>query len=148
MKVILRVFERYFIFIGNGICCSKSNFERHLQSERNMLSLTFAFDHQNHARYGSYQHAYLNNLKTSNTQAYEDLLKRDFGGGITGQSFSTIYGDLITELFNGQTKGTAGGPFRAGFSTDIGAVTSWVKTIHIHCKLRDSLKDLLQTKTS
>ena len=102
----------------------ESTFERQLQSERNMLSLTFAFDHQNYARYGSYQHPYLNNLKISNPQAYEDLLNRLFGGSITGQSFSTIHGDLITELFNGQTKGTAG-PFRAGFSTDIGVVNSW-----------------------
>ena len=29
-------------------------------------------------------------------------------------------------MFNGQTKGTAAGPFRAGFSADTEAVNKWV----------------------
>ena len=86
-----------------------------------MLSLTFVFDHQNYARYGSYQHVYLDNLMRSNSRAHEDLMKRGFGASITGQKFSTIHGDLITELFNKQTKGTSG-PFRFGFGTDFEAV--------------------------
>ena len=36
------------------------------------------------------------------------------GGSISGQKFYSIHGDLVTELFNKETKGTAG-PFRAGF---------------------------------
>ena len=125
----------------------ESNLERHLAAERNMLSLTFAFDHQNYARYGSFQHVYLDNLINTNRNAYEDLVKKGFGASITGQKFSTIHGDLITELFNKQTKGTAG-PFRAGFSTDIEAVNRWVSTIHIHCKLREALREELLIKTS
>ena len=104
---------------------------RHLEAEREMLSLTFAFDHPNYGRYCSYQHIYLNQLRVTNKEAYNDLTMRGFGASISGQSFSSIHGNLVTEYFNRTTKGTAG-PFRTGFSTNTDAVNNWIKTIHIH----------------
>ena len=69
------------------------------------------------------------------------------GTSITGESFSSIHGDLVTELFNRETKGTSG-PFRSGFSTNIEAVNTWVNTIYIHGMLRVALRKELQIKTS
>ena len=82
-----------------------------------------------------------------NPRAYNDLMERGFEASITGQKFSSIHGDLITELFNKQTKGTSA-PFRSGFSTDFEAVNRWISTIHIHCKLREALRKELVIKTS
>ena len=121
--------------------------ERHLQSERDMLKLTFAFDHQHYASYCIYQHVYLRNLEQQDHPAFMEMKERGFGGSISGGAFSTIHGDLITELFNKQTKGTAG-PFRCGFSKNMEAVNTWVRTIHIHCKLRETFREQLLIKTS
>ena len=121
--------------------------DRHLEAEREMICLAFAFDHQNYARYCSYQHVYLQDLKRKFHPAYQDLKSRGHGGSITGDSFSMMHGDLITELFNKETKGTAG-PFRSGFSTNIEAANSWVQTIHIHSMLRIALRKQLNIKTS
>ena len=93
----------------------EGNFERHLQAENGMAGLCFAFDHPNYARYVSYQHVYLSRLKIENKEAYDDLVTKGFGASTTGEPFSSIHGDLITEYFNRTTKGTAG-PFRAGYS--------------------------------
>ena len=90
-----------------------------------MMDLAFAFDHPNYARIDSYQNVYLSSLKQAGHPAYDDLLKRGYGASITGDTFSTLSGDLITGLFNKETKRTAG-PFRAGFSTDIQLVNTWV----------------------
>ena len=125
----------------------EANIEKHLQAERKMIHLTFSFDHQNYARYVTYQNSYLTWLKQTDHQAYNDLLERGMGGSISGDAFSTIHGDLITELFNKETKGT-GGPFRSGFSTNIEAVNKWVRTIHIHATLRKALRTALHIKSS
>ena len=121
--------------------------EKHLQAERKLLGLTFAYDHQNYSRYNTYQHAYLLDLKNSNHPAFNELRNKGMGGSITGEKFSSIHGDLVTELFNKETKGTAG-PFRAGFSTNIDAVNNWVNTIHIHAMLRANLQKIPHIRTS
>ena len=46
---------------------------------------------------------------------------------------------LVTEHFNRETKGTAG-PFRSGYSTDQQALNRWIKTSHIHSKVRVAVK--------
>ena len=104
-----------------------------------MTYLKFAFDHQNYARYNTYQNVYLSNMKQSDHPSFQDLKLKGIGGGITGDKFSAIHGDLMTELFNRKTKDTSG-PFRCGFSTDIDAVNTWINTIHIHALLRKSLQ--------
>ncbi len=120
--------------------------ERHL-AEREMISLSFSFDHQNYARYCSFQHVSLQELKRIQHPAFHDLQARGHGGSITGGAFSTIHGDFITELFNKETKGTAG-PFRLGFSTSLGTVNTRVHTIHIHSMFRMALRKQLQIKFS
>ena len=62
------------------------------------------------------------------------------GGSLLGDKFSSIHGDLITEVFNGKTKRQAG-PHRSGFSTNVDAVNTWIKTTHIHAKLRNKFND-------
>ena len=61
--------------------------------------------------------------------------------------FLSIYGDLIPEIFNKETKGISGS-FRKGFSTDIDIVSTWVNTIHIPSQLRVALRQKLHIKTS
>ena len=117
------------------------------QAERKMIYLAFAYDaYENYARYNTYQNVYLSNLKQTDHPAFKDLESKGIGGSITGEKFSVIHGDLFTELFNKETKGTAG-PFRSGFSTDIEAVNSWVNTVHIHTLLRKELQKNLHMKT-
>ena len=125
----------------------ESDIEKHLQAEQRMTCLCFAYDHQNYARYNSYQNMYLSHIKHSNHAAFQQLKLKGMGGSITGEKFSAIHGDLVTEVFNKETKGTAR-PFRCGFSTDIGSVNTWVNTIHIHKMLRTSLHKVLNMKTS
>ena len=62
-----------------------------------MLKQLFAFDHQNYARYLSYQHVLLNDMRTTNVQAFQDLKVRGFGANYTGSKFATVHGDLVTE---------------------------------------------------
>ena len=96
----------------------ESDIEKHLQAEQKMTCLSFAYDHHNYARYNTYQNVYLSDLKQSNHVAFQQFQSKGMGGSITGEKFSAVHGDLITELFNKETKGTSG-PFRCGFSTYI-----------------------------
>ena len=79
--------------------------ERHLQAEREMIKQVFAFGHQNYARYLSYQYVLLRSMEQHNHPAITNLKEARFGGSISGKPFSSIHGDLITELFNKETKG-------------------------------------------
>ena len=64
-----------------------------------------------------------------------NLDERGFGGSLSGLPSTSLHGDLIPKIFNGQTKCQAG-PHAAGFSTDINKLNDWVRTAHIHEKLR------------
>ena len=110
--------------------------ERHLQAEREMIKQVFSFGHHNYARYLSYQYVSLRSMEQHNHPAIINLKETGFGGSISGEPFSSIHGDLITELFNKETKGSRG-PMRAGFSTNHQAVNEWITTIHIHGKVRE-----------
>ena len=119
----------------------EGNFERHLQSEREMLKQMFAFYNYNYARYCSYQHVYLRYLEQHNHPAVLELKENGFGASITGDDFSAIHGDLVTELFNK-------GPFRRGFSTTSNSVNVWVRTIHVQSRLLRCYKNYVGLKTS
>ena len=123
----------------------EGNFERHRQAENPLVRRCMAFDHPNCARYVRYQHFYLSNLQELNKQVYDDLVTKGFGANMTGQPFSSIHGDLVTEYSNRTTKRTSG-PFR--YSKNIDAVNRWVKTIHIHSGLKEEFKKIHHIKTS
>ena len=82
----------------------------------------FAVDHINYAGYITYQHVYLNNLLRKYNSIVKDLVTNGRGASCSGDSFSIIHGDLVTEHFNNKkktkTEGTAGS-FPSGYSTDI-----------------------------
>ena len=105
----------------------EGNLQQHLQAEREMLKLVFAFDHIHYARYNTYQHIFLQYLERSNNPAYTDLCIQGYGASSIGDPFSTIHGDLVTEHLNRENKGTAG-PFRSGYSTNLSAVNMYIVT--------------------
>ena len=125
----------------------ESDIDLHLEAERQMLNLIFAFDHVHYSRYNSYQHVLLSHHKQRNSSAYQDIKTNGFCAARTTGSFKGIHGDLMTEIFNGETKATAG-PFRSGYSTKMSTVNRWVKTTHIHANLRSALKDKLEITSS
>eukprot|EP00794_Sanderia_malayensis_P020787 gene20787-22825_t len=76
----------------------EKSIDLHLAAERALLPKCFAFDHVNYSRYLSAQHVNLQSIKINNPAAWEDLELNGFGGSLTGKPFSTIHGDLITEV--------------------------------------------------
>ena len=54
--------------------------------------------------------------------------------------------DLVTEYFNIETKETAG-PFDSGYIIHIYSVNKWIKTSHIHSKMRTMLRKKLKVFT-
>ena len=61
------------------------SFERHLQAERNLLSQLFAFGQVNYARYLTYQHVRLQDLKSTNPKAWQELSDNGSGGSLNGK---------------------------------------------------------------
>ena len=84
------------------------NFNLHMEAQREMLKFCFSFNHINYARYMTYQHLFLSQLEIENHPAVIDLKSRGIGDSLSGSSFSSIHGDIINEVFNGQTKRQAG----------------------------------------
>ena len=60
---------------------------------------------------------------------------------LSGGKFPSRNDDLVTEIFNSESKSQAG-PNRGGFCNDEEALNTWVMTAHIHAKLRSELKDI------
>ena len=76
-----------------------------------------------------------------------DLMQHGFGDSLSGDAFSCMHGDLMTEIFNRQTKRQAGSQY-AGFNTDIAKVNTCVPIFHIHAKVRQTLSDKIQLNIS
>ena len=101
----------------------KANIEMHLQAEREFLKIVFAFDHINYARYNSFQHMLLFLEQRLNSRAYQDLLSNGHTASTTGNNFSGVSDDLLTEWFNKETK-ESDGPFRGGYSTQMSTINT------------------------
>ena len=99
----------------------EKNLERHLQAAKEILKYCFVFDHIIYTRYLSYQQVYLGSLEATNSPAIPHLKVRDFGGSLSGQPFWAVHRDLVTEIFNGQTKRQVGS-HASGFSANIDTV--------------------------
>ena len=122
------------------------DFQLHMEAERDMLRYWFNFDHINYARNISFQHVYLSDLEAKGDPAIDNFIKQGIGGSLSGDNFSSIHRDVITEVFNGETKRQAGRR-RTGFSTNVDAVNTWIKTTHIHAILRKKFNDTIRLTT-
>ena len=121
--------------------------DRHLAAERALIPKCSAFGHINYARYLTFQHIKLQDIKMNNKEAWDDLSQNGFGGSLSGEPFSTIHGDLITETTINREVKVRGGPMQGGYSTNEKATDTFVKTSHIMAKLRATLKERLNILT-
>jgi hypothetical protein len=102
----------------------------------------------NYARYLTLQHVNLQHVKENHKDAWKDLVEIGFGGSLSGQPFSTIHGDLITETKINREVKVRVGPMQGGYSTSESTVDTFVKTSHIMAKLRSALKERVGALTS
>ena len=124
----------------------ENTIERHLAAERVFLPKFFAFL-QNYARYLTFQHVKLQEIRSKQEGAWYDLLVNGFGGSVSGKPYLTIHVDLITETtINSEVK-VRRGPMQGGFSTDEKAVDTCVKTSHIMATVWAKLKERLDVLT-
>eukprot|EP00795_Rhopilema_esculentum_P008799 gene8799-14832_t len=115
----------------------ENTIERHLAAERALIPKCSAFGHPNYSRYLSFQHVNLLDIKRNHATIWQDLLENGYGGSVSVESFSTMNGDLITEMTINREVTARGGPMQGGFSTDITAVDTFMKTSHFYSKLTD-----------
>ena len=119
-----------------------------MQAERALLSKLFAFGHPNYARFLTYQHVTLEQLKLMNPSAWRELQDNGFGGSLSGEPFSTVHGDYITETTINREVKVRGGPMHGGYSTSLRANDTFVKTSHLMAEVRSALKEKLHVLTS
>ena len=124
------------------------NMELHLQALQHFIPLLFAFNHPNYSQYLTYSHILLSKLKTDDPDAYNDLFLYGPGVSLSGAEFSSIPGDLVTEIGPNRESKIRGGPMRGGYSTSPEAVDRFYKNSHKLAKLRNHVKDRLHVKTS
>ena len=124
------------------------NMELHLQALQHFIPLLFAFNHPNYSRYLTYSHILLSKLKTDDPDAYDDLFLYGPGVSLSGDEFSSIPGDFVTEIGPNRESKIRGGPMRGGDSTSPEAVDRFYKNSHKLAKLRKHVKDHLHIKTS
>ena len=67
---------------------------------------------------------------------------------MSGEPFSTIHGDLITETTINREVKVSGGPMQGGYSTSEQTTDTFIKTSHIMAKFRATLKERLDILTS
>ena len=121
------------------VAVREKSMETHLAAERVLLPKCFAFGHVNYARYLTFQHVNLQNVKRNLKDAWDDLVQNGFGGSMSGKPFSTIHGDLITEITINREVKVRGGPMQGGYSTSEQTTDTFIKTSHIMAKLRATL---------
>ena len=91
---------------------------------------------QNYAHYGAFQHVTLQSLRKQGEDWFIELNEKGFGVSLTGYVFSTIHSDIVTELFNKETKASTCDTFRCDFSTDTDSGKTSVNSIHVHTILK------------
>eukprot|EP00112_Aurelia_sp_Birch-Aquarium-sp1_P017334 Seg4002.2 transcript_id=Seg4002.2/GoldUCD/mRNA.D3Y31 product="hypothetical protein" protein_id=Seg4002.2/GoldUCD/D3Y31 len=126
----------------------RKDMELHLQALQHFVPLLFAFNHPNYSRYLTYSHILLSKLKTDDPDAYDDVLLYGPGVSVSGDVFSSIPGDLVTEIGPNRESKIRGGPMKGGYSTSPEAVDRFYKNSHKLAKMRKHVKDRLLVKTS
>ena len=122
--------------------------ELYAATERKLSPKLFAFDHINYARYLTVQHVELEKIELNNKDAWEDLKTNGCGGSLSGDKFSTIHGDLITETTINRKVKVRGGPMRGGYSTSLPNIDTFIKTSHLMAKIRRKMKEKLNVLTT
>ena len=120
----------------------KKNIELHLETQRCLLPLLFAFNHQNFSRYLTTDHVELKNLPSKNPSTYKGLQTYGIGATIS------IPGDLVTEVTINREVKVRGGPMRGAYSTSFNAENGFVLKSLILTELRKELKSKMRLKTA
>ena len=113
--------------------------KRHFLAKQEILKLMFAFHYINYA--GTLHTSILNNLlrKGCEDNIVKDLIKVRHVASCSGDTFSIIHGDLVTEHFKKKRKELLGLSHQIVIMTFIYAVNKWMKTSHIHSKVQTML---------
>ena len=146
--MIRKVFEGCVNNASYYIYSKKRWFQETFFSWREISKLTFAFDHVKYAGYITYEHVYLNNLLRKDNSIVKDLTTNGHGTSCSGDSFSTIHEDLVTKHFKKKRKELLGLSPQAIVLTFVYAVNKWIKTSHIHRKVRTMFQKKLNVFTS
>ena len=118
-----------------------------MQAHSDLLLLLFAFNHQNYSQYLTQHHVEFTNLSITKSQAFSFLETFDLGARPSGNKFSTIPGDLVTEVTITRKVKVGGGPMRGGYSPSIDAKNDFILRSDILAKLRKELKNKMNLKT-
>ena len=86
-KWILQYITDVGELLSQIIAYREKNKESHLQAQRDLLPLLFAFNHQNYSRYLTTHHVELTNLPSKNPSAYKDLQTYGIGASLSGKKF-------------------------------------------------------------
>ena len=78
----------------------------------------------------------------------KDLITNGHGASCSGDSLSTIHGDLVTEHFKNKRKVLLGLSLQVIVLAFVYAVNKWIKTSHIHSKVGAMLRKKLNVFTS
>ena len=117
-----------------------------MQAHNNLLPLLFAFSHQNYVRYLTQYHVELTNLSFTKPQAFSGLEILGPGDSLSGNKFSTIPGDLVTEVAIYREVKVRGGPTRGAHIASINA-ENFILNSHMLDKLKKDLKKKMNLKT-
>ena len=134
----------------------EKNIRLHLKAHSDLLPFLFAFSHQYYVQYLTQHHVGLTNLSFTKPQVFSDLEIFGPGVSLSGNKFSTIPGDLVTEVAiyrevkvrGGPMRGgpMRGGPMRGGHSDSINA-ENFILNSHMLPKLKKELKNKMNLKT-
>ena len=122
--------------------------ELHLAAEREPLPKCFASNHINYSRYLTFQHVNFSKVKHYNENVWNYLLKKGFRGSLSGEPFSTIPGDLITEVSINREVKVRSGPVMSGYSTSDKTDDAFIKTSHVMAKIRSKLMEQVNLLSS
>ena len=86
-KWILQFITDVGQLLSQIIAYREKNKESHLQTQRDLLPLLFAFNHQTYSRYLTTHHVALTNLPSKNPSAYKDLQTYGIGASLSGKKF-------------------------------------------------------------
>ena len=148
-KWILQYITGVSAFLSQITAYREKNIQMHLQAQHDLLALMFEFNHQNDSQYLTTHHVELTNLFPSKIPAaYKNLHTYGLGASLSGKKFSTIPGDLVTEVKINREAKVRGVPMIGGYSTSFDAENDFVLKSHILAELRKELKSKMKLKTA